>query len=219
VNLLFDLDGTLTDPREGIELSFRHALAALGREAPPDEDFRRFIGPPLPESFAALLATGDEERLAEGVRLYRERYADRGLFENAVYPDIPAGLASLRRDGHRLWVATSKPIVFARRIIDHFDLGGWFEGIHGAELSGLRAGKAEVIAHLLETEGVDPESAWMIGDRVHDVEGARRNGLGAVAVSWGYGTPEELAAARPDAIVATMAELVAFLGRPPRRTE
>jgi phosphoglycolate phosphatase len=225
MDILFDLDGTLTDPVLGITRCIQHALVNLGRTAPdlaPDLDsLRRFVGPPLQDSFAELLETQDEILLAEAIRLYRERFKPIGMFENSVYPDVPEGLATLRAQGHRLWVATSKPHVFAREIVQHFGLAGFFERVHGSELSGINADKGDLIRHLLAEEAILSERAWMVGDRMHDVIGARRNGVEAIGVLWGYGSEEELRAAGPRRIVASMAELCEAIQteRRPREAE
>lgn len=207
MDILFDLDGTLTDPVLGITRCIQHALVHLGRTAPDLDGLRRCVGPPLQDSFAELLETEDEALLAEAIRLYRERFKPVGMFENSVYPGVPEGLEALCAQGHRLWVATSKPHVFAREIVEHFGLARYFERVHGSELSGFNADKGDLIRHVLAEESIPPERAWMVGDRMHDVIGARRNGVEAIGVLWGYGSEEELRAAAPRRIVASMAEL------------
>ena len=211
MELLFDLDGTLTDPAVGITLSLQHALTKLGCRVPPVGELKRFIGPPLRETFANLLSTDDDALLDLAIQHYRERYAEAGIYENELYPDVQDGLATLRKLGHRLWVATSKPRVYARRIIDHFDLGLWFEKVYGSELSGKNSEKSELIGSLLKRERLRPNDAWMIGDRAHDILGAQRNGVSTIAVLWGYGSEEELRAARPDTMVGSMAHLCKYL--------
>ncbi|MCC8981765.1 HAD family hydrolase [Bradyrhizobium acaciae] len=188
--IFFDLDGTLTDPKPGITGSIQYALAKLGRPVPTQDELTWCIGPPLRASFAMLL---DGEELADrGVELYRERFGDVGLFENRVYPDIVQVLAALRQRPGRMFVATSKPHVFATRIVAHFGLSGYFDHVFGSELDGTRVNKVELLAYALEQTGADPGTALMIGDRSHDVIGANRNGIRAVGVTYGYGTPEEL---------------------------
>lgn len=217
MNVLFDLDGTLTDPGPGITRCIQHALVSLGRPAPATESLLRFVGPPLQQSFAEILETQDEAAVAEAVRLYRERFVASGMFENRVYPDVPLGLAALKRAGHRLWVVTSKPHVFARRIVEHFGLSGLFEEVYGSELSGENADKTDLLREVLAREAIRPEDACMIGDRALDVLAARAHGVEAVAVLWGYGSPEELAAAAPDRVVASMLELCEHIGQRARR--
>jgi phosphoglycolate phosphatase len=210
-DVLFDLDGTLTDPGLGITRCLQHALGRLGHAVPPSDDLRRCVGPPLRDSLARLMGTADEAALAEAIRLYRERFLSEGMLENEVYADVPAGLTALRRAGHRLWVATSKPHVYARQILEHFQLAPCFAGVYGAELSGENSDKGALIRVLLARERLSPPSTCMVGDRAWDIRGARENGIRAVGVRWGYGTEEELRAAGPDRTVGSMAELCAYL--------
>lgn len=202
--VLFDLDGTLTDPEPGITRCLQHALASLGHPVPAVPDLRRFVGPPLGDTFATLLGTSDEAQIREAVRCYRERFETVGLYENAVYPDVPAGLERLRAGGHRLRVVTSKPEVYAVRIVRHYRLEPSFEAVHGPELTPLHLEKAALVRQALEAARVPPRDAVMVGDRIHDVVAARANGVAAVAVRWGYGTEEELTGAGPDALVSGM---------------
>ena len=167
---------------------------------PADRELERFIGPPLHETFAALLGPGGGHRVNEAITHYRERFASTGMFENAVYPGIREALAQLRDAGATLYVATSKPGKFAVPIIEHFDLADFFHSIHGSELDGTRSNKGELIAHLLKTESLPPGATTMVGDRMHDVVGARANGVLTVGVLWGYGSHEELAAAGADVL-------------------
>ncbi|HEU4582668.1 MAG TPA: HAD hydrolase-like protein [Polyangiaceae bacterium] len=206
-HLFFDLDGTLTDPAPGICACLTHAVRALGRAAPPAADLRRFIGPPLHHAFAELLASSDRALLDEGVRLYRERFSTVGLYENAVYPAIPSVLAALRADGHILCVVTSKPRVYAERIVDHFGLREFFPRVYGAELTGELSTKAELVAHALANQSAQARRACMIGDRRHDVEGARAHGVAAIGVTWGYGSREELELAGADRVVEQIDQL------------
>jgi phosphoglycolate phosphatase len=205
--LFFDLDGTLTDPAPGICACLTHAVRALGRAAPPAPELRRFIGPPLHHAFAELLDSSDSALLDDGVRLYRERFSTVGLYENTVYPAIPGVLAALRADGFSLRVLTSKPRVFAERIVDHFGLREFFPRVYGAELTGELSTKAELLAHALASEPTQPSRACMIGDRRHDVEGARAHGVPTIGVTWGYGSREELAQAGADRVIDHIDEL------------
>jgi phosphoglycolate phosphatase len=211
--LLFDLDGTLTDPAPGITACIVHAVRALGHVAPPAAELRRFIGPPLREAFAELLSTEDSARLEDGVRLYRERFSTLGLYENAVYPAVPRVLGELRSAGFQLRVVTSKAHVYADRIIDHFQLREFFPRVYGAELSGERSGKAELIARVLASESIAASRACMIGDRRHDVDGAKANSMAAIGVTWGYGAREELEAAGADRVIDAWHELPGALQR------
>jgi len=218
MEILFDLDGTLTDSGPGITRCIQDALRRLGRAVPEADSLRRFVGPPLRGTFALLLESTEEAEVAEAIRLYRERFVVTGMFENAVYPGVAEGLEQLSEGGHRLWVATSKPQVYAQRILEHFGIAGWFAGVYGPDLAGRNHDKRDLLRELLATERVRPEDACMIGDRMHDVEGARANGVAAVGVLWGYGTPEEIAAAAPDCTVESMAALCTYFeGGPMRR--
>ena len=207
--LFFDLDGTLTEPAPGITACLAHALHALGRPTPPPSELRRFIGPPLRDAFAELLATSKSELIEEAVRLYRVRFSSIGLFENTLYPGIEEALARLELDGFRLAVVTSKPRVYADSILDHFRIARYFRGVYGAELSGERSNKAELVAHALEGEAIGPSQACMIGDRHHDVSGARACGVSTIGVTWGYGSAEELRGAGADAVIDAARELPA----------
>jgi phosphoglycolate phosphatase len=210
-SLLFDLDGTLTDPRDGIVGCLRHALQHVGVPLPSDDDLACLIGPPLHESLRDLLGSERSHMLPRALELYRERFRTVGMFENAVYPGIPEGLATLADAGWRLWVVTSKPLAFAGPILQHFGLAQHFAGVHGSELSGDRSNKGELIAYLLRTEGVRAEHATMIGDRSHDVVGARSNGVRSLGVLWGYGAREELIDAGADGLYETVTDLVTDL--------
>jgi phosphoglycolate phosphatase len=211
-HLFFDLDGTLTDPAPGITACLLHATSALGGSGWSLADLRRFIGPPLKDVFAEIFATEDAALIDEAIRCYRERFSTVGLYENAVYTDVPPALAALREQGHALRVVTSKPHVYADRIVDHFGLRQYFARVYGAELSGERSAKAELIAFALQSEGVGAERACMIGDRSHDVAGAKACGVRAIGVTWGYGTREELERAGADCVVDDVAALLAVVG-------
>jgi phosphoglycolate phosphatase len=205
--VLFDLDGTLTDPKAGITRSIQHALRKRGRPVPDADSLEELIGPPLEHSFRSHFGMSRAEA-RQAVEDYREYFAERGLYENELYPGIPELLAELRGAGLRLGLATSKPTVFAERILTHFGLTPHFECVVGSFLDGRREEKAEVIADALAAlPGVAPASALHVGDRRHDVEGARANGIGAIAVGWGYGSREELARAGPRALVQSVAAL------------
>jgi phosphoglycolate phosphatase len=195
VNILFDLDGTLTDPREGIVACFKHALVGLGHNCPSDSELERYIGPPLQESFAVLLGSADSVQISTAVELYRQRFLAKGMFENAVYPGVHSALAQLQALGAALYISTSKPRVFAERIVQHFGLESYFRAIYGSELDGTRSNKCDLIAHLLRTEEISSHSAFMVGDRAHDVLGATANGVFPIGALWGYGSRDELIAA------------------------
>ena len=208
--ILFDLDGTLTDSRPGIINSALHAFRRFNETAggdlpiPAPEALAFLLGPPLLESFAKLAGP---HKAAALVALYRERYEPIGMLENSVYSGIVLALETLGAQGHRLFVATSKPEVYARRILDHFGLSRWFVAIHGSERDGTRANKGELIAYVLKSHAIEPPKAVMIGDREHDALGAKANGLRAIGALWGYGSREELRAAGADPLVESPSRL------------
>jgi phosphoglycolate phosphatase len=204
-DLLFDLDGTLTDNYAGIAASIRHALARLSAPAPDDAELRRYVGPPLRKTFATLLGTDERDVVERAIGHYRERFAAIGWQENTAYPAIEPALAQLRAAGARLFVCTAKPQVYAERIVAHFGFEAHFAAVYGADLEGHYDDKAKLLAHLVAREGVAPARAVMIGDRDNDIRAARANGMRVVGVLWGYGSAAELAPA--DAIVATPPEL------------
>lgn len=197
--LLWDLDGTLTDSKEGITRSVQYSMQKLGYPIPAADDLHWVIGPPLKESFKVLLNTADEALLSRAVGLYRERFQDLGLYENIVYPGIPDLLLGLKEQGCRHFLATSKPRVFAEKILRHFGLKEHFEHIMGSELDGRLVDKESVIAEVLKIFPQEARiKAVMIGDRKYDVQGARANGIEVIAVGYGYGTGEELRQAGAD---------------------
>ena len=205
--LLFDLDGTLTDPFEGITRSIAYAMERLGRTPPNADDLRWCIGPPLSVSFVTLLDTDDREEIDRAVGFYRERYSAEGKFENRLIEGIPEVLASLVDDGFRLVVATSKLHTYAGDIVDHFGLSRHIAHVYGSEADGRNASKADLIRHVLTTEKRDAGDAMMIGDRHHDIVGANENGVASVGVLWGFGDRAELGDAGATFIAATPAEL------------
>lgn len=211
MNLFFDLDGTLTDSRPGIMASMQHAMRVIGREAPSEAALLKFIGPPTHDAFRELLGTDELELNTRTIAVYRERYATIGLFENSVYPGISEGISALHTAGFPLYVVTSKPQVFAKQIIEHFGLAQYFQRVYGSELTGERSHKGELIAHVLKSEDIAPSSATMIGDRMHDIRGAKLNGVRSAGILWGYGTRAELTDAGADVIFEEMPELVAAL--------
>lgn len=206
--ILFDLDGTLTDSSPGITRCVQHALRGAGIEVADPAELRRFLGPPLTESFMKLYGMSHEQACRARER-YRERYDPVGMLENEVYPGVPGMLTALGEAGFTLHLATSKPHFYASRILQHFGLAQHFGFIGGSELDGSREAKAEVVAHVLRETGTSPDTAVMVGDRSHDIIGARQNGLAVVGVGYGYGSPEELADA--DAIAESVDALRALL--------
>lgn len=208
--LLFDLDGTLTDNFPGIARSILYALERMSCAAPDEASLRRCVGPPLRESFARLLATDDAEVVEQAIALYRERYADVGWRENVVYDGVADALAAAAQ-ASPIFLCTSKPEIYARRIVTLFGLAPVFRGIYGADLDGALDDKVRLFAHVVAREGLRPGEAIMIGDRAHDIRAARMNGARCVGVLWGYGSREELAAA--DALAATPADLPIAVAR------
>jgi len=211
--LLFDLDGTLTDPKPGITGCIRFALDQLGVSCPSDDALVTFIGPPLRDTFATLLDTLETARIEEAIGLYRQRFATTGLFENQVYAGVPAMLDHCQQEATAMYVATSKPAVFAARIVQHFGIDHYFRQVYGAELDGRHENKADLLAYVLASEGVRAQAAVMIGDRAADVRAARANGVRSIGVLWGYGSAHELLEAGVDMLCKTPPELAAHLSK------
>jgi len=208
-NILIDLDGTLTDPKVGITTSARYGLAKVGHPIPDSENIDWIIGPPLKASLAKLLNVEANDILAEQALLgYRERFAVTGLFENHVFDDVAQTLEALKSKGYRLFLATAKPEVYARQILDHFDLLKYFDYPYGSELNGERTNKGELITYILEKEKLNPKECLMVGDREHDIYGARKNGIETIAVEYGYGSKQVLDEAVPKARIAKFSELL-----------
>ncbi|MDX1571426.1 MAG: HAD hydrolase-like protein [Xanthomonadales bacterium] len=203
---LFDLDGTLTNPQAGIVACIEHAFHSLGRRAPDRAELRGWIGPPLQESFHQALGTHLDAERALGA--YRERFDEIGWRENELVPEMPELLSDLAGLGARCRVVTSKPQVFASRIVEHFGLDRWFEGVFGSELDGRRTGKAELIRYCVEDGDIPASAAVMIGDRRHDVDGALACGIASVGVLWGFGSRAELLRAGADHVVSRPLELI-----------
>lgn len=194
--ILFDLDGTLTDPKEGITNSVAYALRAYGIDENPDK-LTPFIGPPLHESFMVYYGF-DEGKAMEAVEVYREYFADKGIFENKLYPETKDFLRVLQKAGKKIALATSKPEIFARRILEHFEIDSYFDVIVGSNMDGSRTKKAEVIDEVFkrfeieEGGAIEKSKAVMIGDRLHDIVGAQENSIDSIGVTFGYGGYEEL---------------------------
>jgi phosphoglycolate phosphatase len=209
--ILFDLDGTLTDPFEGITRSIQYALDKMSAVVPEADDLRWCIGPPLWDSFRVLLETDDKAELDRAVAFYRERFTVTGLFENTLIEGIPETLESLSAAGFKMHVCTSKPHAYAGRIVEHFELMRFFGKVYGSELDGTRSAKSELISHILEQENIAPSEAVMIGDRKHDLIGANTNDVAGIGALWGYGSHEELELESPIHIATHPAQISAIL--------
>ena len=206
-NILFDLDGTLTDPAEGIVRCIQHSLTTLNICCPPPEELTRYIGPPLREVFVSVCNSSDAHLVERAVEVFRERFSTIGLFENTPYADVSQMLTEL--SSYRLFVATSKPQVFAEKILRHFSLADHFVEIQGNDLEGRLDDKAELLKELLERRELRVEETIMVGDRKHDVIAAKRNGVMSLGVTYGYGSKEELVEAGADYVCGTPLEVVA----------
>ena len=211
-NILIDLDGTLTDPKVGITTSARYGLNKIGHPIADDVNIDWIIGPPLQASLAKILNVAVDDVLAEQALMgYRERFAVTGLYENHVFDDVAETLRTLQQQGYRLFLATAKPEVYARQILEHFELLQYFVHPYGSELNGDRTNKAELIAYIMQKEQLKPEECLMVGDREHDIFGARHNGIETIAVEYGYGSAEELDQAQPKARIKQFSDLLQHL--------
>ncbi len=208
--VLFDLDGTLTDPGMGITNSVAHALKKYGIEVEDKRELYKFIGPPLHESFMKYY--GFSEKEAEtAIVYYREYFRDTGIFENEVYNGIENLLKEIKASGRKIILATSKPEEFAKRILVHFGLDKYFDFAAGATMDTSRSKKGDVIAYALKECGCSSKNAVMVGDRMHDILGAKENGLASIGVLFGYGSREELENAGADYIAETVDDIIKFI--------
>ncbi len=201
--ILFDLDGTLTDAAPGITNSIKYALNKFGIQEPGEQRLRKCLGPPLITSFSEIFGLS-EQNAEKAVEYYREYFKPRGIYENEVYAGIPELLNELKAQEKTLIVATSKPEPFAKTILEHFGLDGYFALIAGSNLDNTRSRKSQVIDYALETLGInDRENAVMVGDREHDIIGAKETGLRSIGVLYGYAAPGELESAGADFLANT----------------
>lgn len=210
-NIIFDLDGTLTDPGVGISRCALHTARELGFPDPTPEQLRACIGPPLRESFIGLLGTEDPVLIERAVEIYRVRTASHGIYENEAYPGIPEMLTRLRNNGFNLLIATSRPGIFAHKILEHFKLDHFFNAAYCAQLDGSLSTKGELIELLLQEQGLDAKGCVMVGDRMHDVIGAQQNGVLSIGVTYGYGSEDELRTAGANHICASPAEIFGLI--------
>lgn len=208
--ILFDLDGTLTDPGLGITNSVAYALKYYGIEEEDRKSLYKFIGPPLSDSFSKYYGFSDEKAM-EAVWKYREYFRDKGLYENEVYEGIRDLLGKIKASGRRIVLATSKPEEFSVRILEHFDLMKYFDVVAGASMDEKRNKKGDVIRYAMEKGGFTSEGAVMIGDREHDIFGAKENGLPSIGVLYGYGNEDELRSAGADYIAENVEDIYALL--------
>ncbi len=208
--VLFDLDGTLTDPGQGITNSVAYALEKFGIEVKDKRELYKFIGPPLHESFRKYYGFSDKEA-ETAIVYYREYFRDTGIFENKVYDGIESLLNEIKLSGRKIILATSKPEEFAKRILVHFGLDKFFDFVAGATMDTSRSKKGDVIAYAIKESGCSPENTVMIGDRLHDIFGAKENGLDSIGVLFGYGSRKELENAGADYIAETVEDILKFI--------
>ncbi|MEO4052184.1 HAD family hydrolase [Solibacillus sp. CAU 1738] len=208
--ILFDLDGTLSDPKIGITKSVQYALEKMGINEPNINNLEPFIGPPLQVSFSEFYGFNQAES-TQAIAYYRERFKKFGMFENALYKGIPTLLKMLKSQGYLLAIATSKPTVFAEEILKYFDIDHYFDIIGGSNLDGTRSAKGEIIAFVMQHfEQYSTQYFIMIGDRKHDIIGAIENNIESIGVTYGYGSNEELQLARATYIVDSVEKLGEF---------
>jgi phosphoglycolate phosphatase len=207
-HIIFDLDGTLTDPQEGFVNCINFALTSLGIVPPPADELCRSIGPPIHGTFQSLLGTDNPAVVEEAVGLYRQRLGGEGIRENVAYPGVAEMLTGLKAAGKTLFVATAKPLEFAVPILEHCELCGFFMGVYGSELRRTNTPKGELIRAILDDWHAAADSAVMIGDRSHDILGAKENGVYSVGVTYGYGSAAELREAGADVLCGSVAEVL-----------
>ncbi len=210
-NVFLDLDGTLADPMDGITNCINYSLEKLGKSLRPKKDLLDFIGPPLRQTYASLLATEDEDLIEKAIAFYRERFPGSGMYENELYDGIKEAVTLLKSLSLKLFVVTSKPTVYSEKIIRHFGLEGYFDGVFGPELNGRFDDKTELMAHIVDSLNIEPEETIMIGDRRVDMTAAKSNGIKTMAVTYGYGSREELFACDPDYICDSPAQIAYLL--------
>jgi len=208
-NILFDLDGTITDSKIGIINSIKQALSNFNIQENDTVVLNQFLRPPLLDSFKNVYKLSESDaRLA--LTYYREYYSDKGIFENELFPGIIPLLEKLTNDKKTIYMATSKPTVYAKEIARHFRIGHYFRSIYGSNIDGSRSDKTEIIKYLMATENIDPAQTIMIGDRKHDMIGAKNNGIDSIGVVYGYGGEQEMKETDPTYIIHTTGDLYRF---------
>jgi len=215
MHLLFDLDGTLTDSFPGICQSVNHALAEIGCERVSDARLRPFVGAPLRTIFRALTSSDDPALLRRALAVYRARFDEIGILENRVFPGIPEALGTFRSSGHSLQVVTARSAASARHVVRHFAIDHYFDAVHGPEPADHACEKSELVLAALRAARASATETIMIGDRADDIHAARTHDVRAVAVRWGYGAPDEIAAAGPHYVAESVADLVAWVQSAP----
>lgn len=208
--VLLDLDGTLSDSKAGIEGCFRHTLAELGHDPTQAGDLSWAVGPPIATSIGRLLAQYGDDRVEQGLTIYRARYSASAIYDCAVFPGVVPMLNGLRDAGMAMFIATSKRRDFAERVMEHLDLTRFVRRIYGAEPGGGLDEKHDLLAHILREQALDPARTLMVGDRLHDIHAAKVNALRSVGVLWGYGGAEELTQAGADHLAHDPTQIVAF---------
>ena len=206
-NILFDLDGTRTDPTEGIIRSMRYALDKLGRPHPTESELINSIGVSIQPTFEKLLNSNEEGLIEEGIRLFRERYSTIGIFENRIYPGAVGLLEVLYEDSHKLYIVTNKPRIYTISILEHFSIDQLFNGIFSPELDDYKPNKTEFIKSALSGLTMDPNETAMVGDRREDIIAGKTNGIVTIGVTYGYGSEEEIVDAVPDYICSSPSEI------------
>ncbi len=209
-NILFDLDGTLTDSGIGITNSVAYALNKFGMSIPDRKILYKFIGPPLRNSFSEYYGF-DREKSELAVKYYREYFTDIGIFENEIYPGIRELLEELYEEGKNIILATSKPEEFAIRILKHFDICKYFKSVCGSSMDAALTSKTDIIAYAIRENNINPNKCIMIGDREYDIIGAKNNYIKSVGVLYGYGSLDEFSKAGADYIIDTVENLKNFL--------
>lgn len=211
--ILFDLDGTLTDPGEGITCSVQHALVKLGITPPPRKELEMFISPPLDEAFRERFGLSAPQ-IEEAIFYFREYFKEEGIWQNLLFPGMPEFLTELKQNGKTLFVATTKPEVFAHEVLNRFELAPFFNDVVGSPLNDSGLPKAEIVQKVLQNNRLAPSAAVMVGDRRHDVIGGLQNGLATVGVLYGYGSRQEFEQAGADYIAEDLDELLEILCSP-----